>query len=54
VLEAKHSAGKTDFSVVKFSPNGNCLAVGFHENVIDVYVPLTLLFCWLIIHRLHF
>jgi hypothetical protein len=54
VLEAKHSARKTDSSVVKFSPNGNVLAVGFHENVIDVYAPLTLSFCRLIIHPLHF
>jgi hypothetical protein len=37
VLEAKHSARKTDSSVIKFSPSGSCLAVGYHENVIDVY-----------------
>lgn len=37
VIEAKHSARKLDSSVIKFSPDGNFLAVGFHECVIDVY-----------------
>ena len=36
VIEAKHSARKLDSSVIKFSPDGNFLAVGFHECVIDV------------------
>jgi hypothetical protein len=42
VLEAKHTARKLDTSVIKFSPDGNFIAVGFHDCVIDVYAHFLL------------